>query len=371
MMRVVFTLIFVFVCLGYPSEVQDNIKAINSAEKTPLQQYIPADERMAHEARLQLYQALQQGSTSDEILQLMELQDSEDPFISNYEKLQLYLLLGKYELATDLWINKYIKDEPRVKHFPSTKNYLGEYLDKVINLKSYETLNEQIRLIQESDLPEDSKKLVKILASTPFITNYYGYHPPNKNHIRDITLVQKQSIELYEITLASLDVFECDFPNSKYAPLVPQFKQIIQANYDREHPKLDPAVYKVYTGGIGIEAFYSFSKNYSFCFPIQISRFIVTPTIFDGRFYASIGFDAFDSKRFKIQPFASVRDFGKDKIEKIAGAQIDWRFLLEEKADPKFSLQGYLSLKLKYQAEWHDKKDFQNHFMVGLGAHFW
>ena len=371
MMRVVFTIFFVFVCLGYPSEVQDNIKAINFAEKTPLQQYIPADERMAHEARLQLYQALQQGSTSDEILQLMELQDSEDPFISNYEKLQLYLLLGKYELATDLWINKYIKDEPRVKHFPSTKNYLGEYLDSCINLKDTLTISEQIGLIKESNIPEDSKKLIEILATVPVIINRYGYHIPNRNLIRDIVLAEKQSTELYEISLASLDVFACDFPNSKYASLVPQLKQIIQEEYDREHPSLDPAIYKVYTGGLGIEAFYSFSKKYSFCLPIQISRFIVTPTIFNGSFYTSIGFDAFDSKRFKLQPFASVRDFGKDKIAKIVGTQFDWRILLEKRADSKLGIQGYISLKLKYLAEWHEKKDIQNHFMVGLGAHFW
>lgn len=370
-MRVVFTIFFVFVCLGYPSEVQDNIKAINSAEKTPLQQYIPADERMAHEARLQLYQALQQGSTSDEILQLMELQDSEDPFISNYEKLQLYLLLGKYELATDLWINKYIKDEPRVKHFPSTKNYLGEYLDSCINLKDTLTISEQIGLIKESNIPEDSKKLIEILATVPVIINRYGYHIPNRNLIRDIVLAEKQSTELYEISLASLDVFACDFPNSKYASLVPQLKQIIQEEYDREHSSLDPAIYKVYTGGLGIEAFYSFSKKYSFCLPIQISRFIVTPTIFNGSFYTSIGFDAFDSKRFKLQPFASVRDFGKDKIAKIVGTQFDWRILLEKRADSKLGIQGYISLKLKYLAEWHEKKDIQNHFMVGLGAHFW
>ena len=371
MMRVILCLMFLFAGWGYTSTVEDRNISQDSSVTIPLQQYIPADERMTHEARLLLYQALQQGSPSDEILQLMEPQDSNDPFISNYEKLQLYLLLRKYELAADLWINKYIKDEPRIKHFPSTKNHLGEYLDKTINLKTYEILNEQIRLIQESDIPKDSKKLVEILASTPFITNYYGYHPPNKNSIRNITLAQKHSIELYEITLASFDVFECDFPNSKYAPLVPQLKQIIQADYDREHPKLDPAVYKVYTGGIGIEAFYVFTEKLSFSFPIQISRFIVTPTIFDGHFYVSIGFDAFDSKRFKIQPFASVMDFSKDKIEKIAGAQIDWRILLEEKADPKFSLQGYLSLKLKYQAEWHDKKDFQNIFMIGIGVHLW
>ena len=370
-MRVVLCLMFLLACLGYSSTVENNIIPKDSAETVSLQQYIPTNERMAHQARLLLYQALQQGASSEEILQLMEQQVSEDPFISNYEKLQLYLLLGKYELATDLWINKYIKDEPRVKHFPSTKNYLGEYLDSCINLKDTLTISEQIGLIKESNIPEDSKKLIEILSTVPVIINRYGYHIPNRNLIRDIVLAEKQSTELYEISLASLDVFACDFPNSKYASLVPQFKQIIQADYDREHPKLDPAVYKVYTGGIGIEAFYSFSKNYSFCFPIQISQFIVTPTIFDGRFYASIGFDAFDSKRFKIQPFASVRDFGKDKIAKIVGTQFDWRILLEKRADSKLGIQGYISLKLKYLAEWHEKKDIQNHFMVGLGAHFW
>ena len=371
MMRVILCLTFLLACLGYSSTVENNIISKDSAETVPLQQYIPANERMAHEARLKLYQTLQQGTSSEEILQQMEPQYSDDPFISNYEKLQLYLLLRKYELATDLWINKYIEDEPRVKHFPSTKNFLGDFLDSSVNLKDRLTIKEQIRLIKESDIPEDSKKLVEILANVPLSTNYYGYHPPNKNPIRDIALAEKQSIELYEISLASLDVFGCDFPNSQYAVFVPQLKQIIQEEYDREHPTLDPAIYKVYTGGIGIEAFYSFSKKYSICFPIQISRFIVTPTIFNGSFYTSIGFDAFDSKRFKLQPFASVRDFGKDKIAKIAGAQIDWRILLEKITDPKFGLQGYLSLKLKYLAEWHEKKDIQNHFMIGLGAHIW
>ena len=81
MMRVILCLMFLFAGWGYTSTVEDRNISQDSSVTIPLQQYIPADERMTHEARLLLYQALQQGSPSDEILQLMEPQDSNDPFI--------------------------------------------------------------------------------------------------------------------------------------------------------------------------------------------------------------------------------------------------------------------------------------------------
>lgn len=75
--------------------VQDNYLD-DSLETNPLLSYIAVDERATHNARVLLYNALKNENLEhDEILQLTEPENPDDPFITNYEKLQLYFMAKK------------------------------------------------------------------------------------------------------------------------------------------------------------------------------------------------------------------------------------------------------------------------------------
>ncbi len=66
------------------SFVQNNFPN-DSIETNPLLSYIPADERASHNARILLYNALKNENLEpDEILQLIEPENPDDPFVTNY-----------------------------------------------------------------------------------------------------------------------------------------------------------------------------------------------------------------------------------------------------------------------------------------------
>ena len=356
-MRLVLILILSLVCFGF-SENQPYF----------LKGPIPEKAQTPYNKRVLLYSVLQnQKLTADEILQLINFEDSSETFITNYEKMQIYFLMGKYELAIDFWISNYASDKSKEKNIPLTSNPLTEFLDKVIDLNNCKKVQEQIDSIKAQNVPEDHKKLIEILATTPPFKNRYGYRLRSKD-IQSITTIENPSIAGYQEFQKKLDTFERDYPNSKYIKLIPQFKQIIQQDFEERHYYLDPASFKVYTGGIGFEVFFALDISFHFAFPIQYKRTIVTPTIAKG-FYTTLGYDLFDSRYFKLQPFLGAGGIHK-KMAWLAGTQVDWRIYLEKGVDSKFSSQGYLALKLKYMAEWY-KSSSKNSFMFGLGLHLW
>lgn len=324
---------------------------------------LPIKERAVHAARMRLYNALKQDDLErepDEILKLTEPGNPNKSIITDYERLQIYLFIEKYDLAVDLWVNKYIDDEPSVTIFPTTKNYLGEYLNKVIDIRTNDVLVQIIHQIEASDISQEQKELARILACLP--RSY------SRNRIRDATIGVPDK-ESYEESLKSLENFENKHPYSQYIPQIRQIKSTIQRRY--ETLTANPATKKLYTGGLGIEVFYSTPGKIFLSIPIQVKRIIFTMTFLEKKF-GTIGFVAYDSERFKIHPFVGLGEHDSDKktFTKYAGAQADWRFYLG-KPDSEFHTQDYLALKIKYAAEWDGKEGFQNHFMIGLGAHIW
>ena len=337
--------------------------AADSTEIDTLLERLPAKERAVHAARMRLYNALKQDDLErepDEILKLTEPGNPNKSIITDYERLQIYLFIEKYNLAVDLWVNKYIDDEPSVTIFPTTKNYLGEYLDKVIDIRTDDVLVQIIHQIEASDITQGQKELAMILACLP--RSY------SRNRIRDATIGVPDK-ESYEESLKSLENFENKYPNSQYIPQIRQIKITIQRRY--ETLTANPATKKLYTGGLGVEVFYSTPGKIFLSVPIQVKRIIFTMTFLEKKF-GTIGFVAYDSERFKIHPFVGLGKHDSDKktFAKYAGAQADWRFYLG-KPDSEFHTQDYLALKIKYAAEWDGKEGFQNHFMIGLGAHIW
>lgn len=135
--------------------------AADSTEIDTLLERLPAKERAVHAARMRLYNALKLDDLErepDEILKLTEPGNPNKSIITDYERLQIYLFIEKYDLAVDLWVNKYIDDEPSVTIFPTTKNYLGEYLNKVINIRTNDVLVQIIHQIEASDITQEQKE---------------------------------------------------------------------------------------------------------------------------------------------------------------------------------------------------------------------
>ena len=365
-MRVVFALIFCFACWGFSEDlpaVPTDSSIAESIETDTLSEHLPAKEQAVHAARMRLYNALKLDDLEREPYEILKLTEPGNPdksIITDYERLQIYLFIEKYDLAVDLWVNKYIDDEPSVTIFPTTKNYLGEYLNKVIDIKTDDVLVQKIHQIEASDISQEQKELARILACLP--RSY------SRNRIRDATIGVPDK-ESYEESLKSLENFENKYPNSQYIPQIRQIKITIQRRY--ETLTANPATKKLYTGGLGIEVFYSTPGKTFLSVPIQVKRIIFTMTFLEKKF-GTIGFVAYDSERFKIHPFAGLGEHDSDKkiFAKFAGAQFDWRFYLG-KPDSEFHTQDYLALKIKYAANWDGKEGFQNHFMIGLGAHIW
>lgn len=344
------------------SSVADTTTA-NSSEIDSLLERLPAKEQAVHAARMRLYNALKLDDLEREPYEILKLTEPGDPnksIITDYERLQIYLFIEKYDLAVDLWVNKYIDDEPSVTIFPTTKNYLGEYLNKVIDIKTDDVLVQKIHQIEASDISQEQKELARILACLP--RSY------SRNRICEATIGVPDK-ESYEESLKSLENFENKHPNSQYIPQIRQIKITIQRRY--ETLTANPATKKLYTGGLGVEVFYSTPGKTFLSIPIQVKRIIFTMTFLEKKF-GTIGFVAYDSERFKIHPFAGLGEHDSDKkiFAKFAGAQFDWRFYLG-KPDSEFHTQDYLALKIKYAANWDGKEGFQNHFMIGLGAHCW
>jgi hypothetical protein len=83
-----------------------------------------------------------------------------------------------------------------------------------------------------------------------------------------------------------------------------------------------------------------------------------------------LGYDAYESERFKIQPYISLgSSFGP-------GVQADFRFWMESAPDTKFNIASYMSLKLRYMLGYTYKYSSEdwglyNFIFVGIGFHFW
>lgn len=350
--------------------VQDNYPD-DSLETNPLLSYIAVDERATHNARVLLYNALKNENLEpDELLQLIEPENPDDPFVTNYEKLQLYFIAQKYDLAIDHWINKYIADEPQVKHFPSAPNVLGDYLNKRMSLKDSNNVKVQLHLIEESKVSLDQKALIKIIAHFPL-----GFRCRRTNcrwtPIHSISILHEPSVEAYKKSFSQLDSFKVQFPKSKYIPQVVQIKEILEQNLADNHYYLDPAQFKIYTGGIGIEVFAATDASFHAALALQYKRGIIALTGTTG-FYVTWGYVLYDSRIVKFHPFIGAGGTNEYGGLILGGAQTDFRFGFEKGVDSKFSTQGHLALKLRYMGGYSFKKNgYVNMFMIGLGAHLW
>lgn len=198
--------------------------------------------------------------------------------------------------------------------------------------------------------------------------------------------------------LIRMEAFCENYPESEYSEWLKRVSRNIEDSLKRY--KEFRAYYKdkFYTGGLGLELFIGNSSTFVVGVPIQISRFILTPSYINGEssitikedqakvrndfdeFFVTAGIDVYENKRLKIQPFAGGWDFFT------AGLQADFRFWMS-KTPGEFHGAEYMTLKFRYmgiyhdtktaasdeteEVEWTEEKEWDHRFFVGIGVHFW
>lgn len=326
--------------------------------------------------------------------------------IDNLEMLQIYLLIERYDLAVDLWLGEYEKCGENVQYSFATDSLL-KYLDANMNLEDSSVVKEVLEKSALSVVDKEQKSLYEILLK---MRNFFeirnkfnvmhikAYDRPTGTYVDKLAnryegvslsdpvsgklLLENrvrgwshyyadETPECVAKLIASLKEFEQWFPHSKYLPWIKneqkRFEELLEKywklrNYYKE---------KLYTGGIGVEGWYS-NGNWEIGIPIQFWRFLFVPTVDldDGNWIFIFGFDLFEMKHLKIVPFAGLWD------PYVAGMQTEFRLWLEKYPDSKFGGAAYLSLKVRYMMKYGElendgKKGLAHLFYAGIGFHFW
>ena len=326
--------------------------------------------------------------------------------IDNLELLQIYLLIERYDLAIDLWVEMYEKCGQKVQYSFATDSLL-DYLDTNMNLDDSSVVEKKLKEIVLFNIDNEQKSLYEILLRMrPFyeienkfhVMHYQTWDHEKRKFVYELAnrykgdsltnstfgrLIYDRRVydafyyragvdpERIKKLIVSLKEFEQRFPDSKHLSWAKyeqnRFEKILEdylefLNYYRK---------KLYTGGIGIEGWYS-NGAWELGIPIQLSRFLFVPTVDldEGSWIFIFGFDLFEVKHLKIVPFVGLWD------PYVAGMQIEFRPWLEKYPDTKFGGAAYISLKAKYmmkygELEKTDNRGFVHLFYAGLGFHFW
>ena len=188
--------------------------------------------------------------------------------------------------------------------------------------------------------------------------------------------------------LIRMEAFCENYPESEYSEWLQTVSREIADTQNRYKEFRNYYKEKLYTGGLGIEFFpLGFSESSLLLgVPVQISRLIVTPSMFVGgefsdAFFITAGIDVYENKWLKVQPFAGGYDLYT------AGIQADFRFWMS-KTPGEFHGAEYMTLKFRYMGIYYApdiatigynpseetpsvKKEWYNRFYFGIGVHFW
>ncbi|MCF0223181.1 MAG: hypothetical protein HUK20_02840 [Fibrobacter sp.] len=339
--------------------------------------------------------AANDSTNVDAMIRWIEKHSEEEAGIDNLEKIQIYLLQKRYEEAIALWGREYAKEDQEVR-CTDFNDSLKWYLKKNMNLADYsgDTNNVYIQLRKaigsnSGKETRDIARLLLLLKPHYHISDYIFISPnrPDSAYQRRFLdgFYYREFLnpQVYLDLADTLKKFASAYPNSEFTPWALKKAEKLRDFHRGYVGFLDYHKNKIYTGGYGVEAFISKNDGGIIAFPIQYGRFILTPLIgeessgsdetlrhWEG-FLFTFGFDLFDSKYFKVQPFVGAYD------PYVAGAQVDFRFLQEKGVDPKLGLAGYLSLKIRYSFTWGElysessKMTYMHGIMIGIGAHFW
>lgn len=392
----------------------------------------PAEMQSELNTRADLLQALKTGNTTkvDSALLVLSYEKVPESAIDSLEILQVNLIRGRYDLAVPQFANMLMKERKKVRYsfandslyhyLRNESRFAAEYTDRPaerdleerhLKLKGYMTEAAQANIKQEY------KDLASIFVDLhPYFILYdKGYwiylgsifediSPDSMANI--ISIRSEEHVDFHNdidtlaatMMLIRMETFCENYPESEYSEWLKRVSRNIEDSLKRY--KEFRAYYKdkFYTGGLGLELFIGNSSTFVVGVPIQISRFILTPSYINGEssitikedqakvrndfdeFFVTAGIDVYENKWLKIQPFAGGWDFFT------AGLQADFRFWMS-KTPGEFHGAEYMTLKFRYmgiyhdtktatsdeteEVEWTEEKEWDHRFFVGIGVHFW
>ena len=376
--------------------------------------YSPETKEWFQKSRSSLLESLKNGDSSRVVSIIDSLREkSPDEYaIDNLEVMEAYFLVGRYDLAFPLWTVE-LEKRDNVVGYSFVSDSLLEYLDQNMNFADSRVLE---NVLQKAMYNAGSTELQDFAMILYELSLYFDVkNKYNATHVRTwedghvvykpiLENIQEESIFLIRVSdfhfyrpgvdmdnlkelAAKMDKFEQNYPQSSYISWVQKEHKLLLDVIGDIPRHFDYTVDRLYTGGVGFEAWYS-ASGVEFAVPLQRWRILIIPTYFMGSeddendFYVNLGFDAFELKRFKVVPFVG---FGTAFV---AGGQLEFRGWLESRPDPKFHVATYLSLKMKYEASYGERtvktenvsvdgensrkeKSFRHRFFVGLGLHLW
>lgn len=392
----------------------------------------PAEMQSELNTRADLLQALKTGNTTkfDSALHVLSYEKVPESAIDSLEILQVNLIRGRYDLAVPQFANMLMKGRKKVR-YSFANDSLYHYLKnetriaprhhwhraerdqegRHLKLKGYMTEAAQANIKQEY------KDLASIFVDLhPYFILYdKGYWIYLGSIFEDISpdsmaniirIRSEEGVDFHNdidtlaatMMLIRMEAFCENYPESEYSEWLKRVSRNIEVSIKRYKEYRAYYKDKFYTGGLGLELFIGNSSTFVVGIPIQISRFILTPSYINGEssitikenqakarndfdeFFVTAGIDVYENKWLKIQPFAGGWDFFT------AGLQADFRFWMS-KTPGEFHGAEYMTLKFRYmgiyhdtktatsdeteEVEWTEEKEWDHRFFVGIGVHFW
>ena len=364
----------------------------------------------------------------DSLLTSLQAQDSSEVFryvsvlknsgyderaLDNYELLQIYLLMNQYDSALVTLVREhyryitdsYVDDESgccsHVAPYSAFDDKLVDYLNKKIDLTKNANFQKLLERMSDGTAKQeyrDFASLMKVILKHTSLRDKHKYcdasHDWNCQENRDAvqrvrflgyyTTDDVKDTLFFDSLIEKLIAFQNKYPESEFNPWV--MKQVESKKVSREFDFKRRHYYRerFYTGGIGGEAFIlldsELGEGYELNIALQYKRFMLTFSYsfldcsvncqelqnkFDGWLFL-LGWDAFETKWFKIAPFIGFYD------PYVTGLQLEFRPWISE-LGRDVPIGGYLSFKAKYELRYANRfeEKIRNNFFLGVGLHFW
>ena len=387
----------------------------------------PADMAEFQDARNSLWLALKNGDVDkvDVALAFLSHEMIPESALDSLELLQINLLLERYDQAIPQFANMLMKAGEKVRnsfaddslfHYLRTETrFAAEYWDRSPDRDRRERLSKMVSYLTEAaraNVKQEYKDLASIFVDLHpyyhiFDKGYWIYSAKmfkrelSNDSVSNIILMrvedwvdyhQEMDTVAAKPMLEKMQAFYENYPESEYSEWLKKISKKIEKDQNAYKRFRNYYEEKLYTGGIGLEVFL-LGVNLSFTegefllgVPVQISRLIVTPSMFLGgefsdAFFITAGIDVYENKWLKIQPFAGGYDLFT------AGLQVDYRFWMS-KTPGEFHSATYMTLKIRYMGIYYApdvatvgynpseeepsiEKKWYNRVYLGVGIHFW
>ena len=397
----------------------------------------PAEMQGELQTRADLLQALKTGDMAkvDSALLVLSSEKIPESAIDSLEILQVNLIRGRYDLAVPQLANIFMKAGQKVRfsfandslfeYLRNETRFAAEYNDRPGDLDQRERLLKLKKYLTDAvqaNMKQEYRDLASILVD---LNPYYHFFDkefwinlggPSKrtlgmdsmanivaNRVESwVDFHQEMDTVAAKPMLERMRAFCANYPESEYSAWLGEKLGDIESSQEAYKRFRNYYIDKLYTGGLGFEAFVGNSSTYVLGVPIQFSRLIITPSYIGGEssssyrlddgsmisdegldgFFVTVGFDVYENKWLKFQPFIGGIEFYT------AGLQADFRFWMSKTRGSEFHDAAYLSLKFRYMGIYHtaktvtaseedfekgtsEEKEWCNRFLLGIGIHFW